>query len=76
MSMEIPIARPIARDGRTLRRIARDQSEVRVTRGCLVFLTVIAALTADRRQPDRDLRNRRAFFRFGTPLRRSRLYHC
>ena len=42
MNIELPVARPLERDGRTLKRIARIRGEVRIIRGCVIFLAVIA----------------------------------
>jgi predicted PurR-regulated permease PerM len=46
MNIEVPITEPLPRNGRTLRRIARIRNEVRVIRGCLIFLTVVAGFAA------------------------------
>lgn len=46
MNIEVPITEALPRNGRTLRRIARIRNEVRVIRGCLIFLTVVAGFAA------------------------------
>jgi len=46
MNIELPLAKPFARDARTLKRIARIRGEVRIIRGCVIFLAVIAGFAA------------------------------